>query len=516
MTVNSDTCVRLRGIGKSFSGVSVLRDVNLDIAVGEIHGLVGENGAGKSTLGKIIGGHYAYDTGRMHVFGSPAENWTPPQALSKGVVTMHQELQLVPELTVAQNVFLGMERNRFSVLANDENERLASILERTGLQVDGRARVSSLSIADRQKIEILRAIARDARVIVMDEPTSSLAADEIQRLHETMLNLRRNGRTVIYVSHYLDNILEVSDRVTVLRDGDLVATRPSAGTTRQDLVSEMLGGSRDTTIHSLRPPEPDRDVTQLEVRSLSSPNGTTNVSLRVGRGEIVGLVGLVGSGRSEIVRAIVGADAATEGTVLVRGKQYRRRSPARSTALGMVLMPEDRRNQGLVLAMPVRSNLTLPHLARFSGLFGRIRNRSERRESRRTIDLFDVKPRQIDGDIATYSGGNQQKVLLGKWLLRNPSIVILDEPSRGVDVGARRRIHEAIGELSKNGASVLLISSELEEALGLAHRAYLVSGGTVVGEIDPAAEPVDKVLQALFEIRAASKSGAPQHAGALQ
>ena len=514
--MNDNTCVRLRGIGKSFSGISVLRDVNLDIAAGEIHGLVGENGAGKSTLGKIIGGYYAFDTGEMHVFGERADNWTPQQALSKGVAIMHQELQLVPELTVAQNVFLGMEHSRFSVLANDENERLSSILERTGLQVDGTARVSSLSIADRQKIEIMRAIARDAKVIVMDEPTSSLAADEIQRLHATMTNLRRNGRTVIYVSHYLDNILEVSDRVTVLRDGDLVATLPSAGTTRRELVTAMLGGARDAAVHSLRPPVPNNEDVTLEVRSLSSPNGTTNVSFRVGRGEIVGLVGLVGCGRSEIVRALIGADPASGGEVLVHGKPYHKRSPARSTTLGMVLMPEDRRNQGLVLAMPVRPNLTLPHLSRFSGFAGWIRNRNERKEARRMIDLFDVKPRKIDGDIETYSGGNQQKVLLGKWLLRDPSIVILDEPSRGVDVGARQRIHEAIGALSKNGTSVLLISSELEEVLGLAHRGYLISEGTVAGEIDPAAESVDGVLQMLFEIRAAGRSVAAERTGPTQ
>ena len=485
------------GIGVSFSGVEVLRDVSLDILPGEIHGLIGENGAGKSTLGKVLGGYYTASAGTLDVFGERADAWDPLQALAKGVAIMHQELQLVPELTVAENVFLGLEEQRFGVLRRTEARRLEDLMAASGFRLDPDAVVSHLPIADRQKIEILRALARDARIIVMDEPTSTLSRDEVAQLHLAMQRLRDEGRSIIYVSHFLHDILEVADRITVLRDGGHVKTAPAAGETRSSLVAAMLGGGKSETPFPprVRPSDPQP---VLEVVDLVSPQGANGASLTVGRGEIVGLTGLVGSGRSEIARAIIGADRATGGEVRVKGEPYASRSIRRSAARGMVMSPEDRRRQGLVMTMRTASNMTLPHLARFAPA-GVLKRRIERSRAMRLIEHFRVRPPDPDGDVATFSGGNQQKILIGKWLMENPDIVILDEPSRGVDVGARERIHFAIAELAAQGTGVLLISSEIEEVLGLAHRACLVDGGRIVEEVDPEESSEADLLALLFQ-----------------
>ena len=495
--MSNETVFRTHGIGVSFAGVSVLRDISVEIHAGEIHGLIGENGAGKSTLGKVIGGYYSANAGSLEVFGEQVTAWDPPIALSKGVAIMHQELQLVPALTVADNVFLGLEEHRWGVLRGTEARRLKSLMADSGFQLDPHAVVSELSIADQQKIEILRALARDARIIVMDEPTSSLSRDEVSQLHAAMRQLRDEGRSIIYVSHFLDDILAVSDRITVLRDGEHVKTAPTARETRSSLVSAMLGGGKGETHYPprMRPADP---VPVLEVSDLASPRGAAMASLVVSRGEIVGLTGLVGSGRSEIARAIVGADRATGGEVRLNGKIYRNRSIRRSAALGMVMSPEDRRKQGLVMTLPVRANMTLPHLVHFASL-GIMRRQHERSRAMSQIEHFRVRPSDPDGDISTFSGGNQQKILIGKWLMENPDIVILDEPSRGVDVGARERIHQAIAELAKGGTGVLLISSEIEEVLGLAHRAYLADAGRIVAEVIPEQSSEADLLALLFQ-----------------
>jgi len=314
-----------------------------------------------------------------------------------------------------------------------------------------------------------------------------------------MLRLREAGKTIIYVSHFLDDILAVCDRITVLRDGQHVKTGPADGETKSSLVSAMLGGGQtETPFPEKRPPPSTLGVPALEVRDLSSPAGVRNVSLTVHPHEIVGLLGLVGSGRTEIARAIVGADPATEGVVALSGQAYGHRTPALSAERGLVMVPEDRRGQGLVMTMTTRSNMTLPHLKHFSGLFGIMNAGREKRDVKAQIDYFRITPGHVDGHVINYSGGNQQKVLLGKWLIEKPAVVVLDEPSRGVDVGARQRIHESIADLAAGGAAVLLISSEIEEVLGLAHRAYLVHDGTIVGEVDAGEATNESVLHALF------------------
>ena len=494
--------IRAKNIGVSFSGISVLRDVTLDILPGEIHGLVGENGAGKSTLGKVLGGYYAASEGELEVFGKAVTGWDSHSALANGIAIMHQELQLVPALTVAQNVFLGIEDHRWGVLRATEAQRLHDLMETSGFSLDPHAVVADLSIADQQKIEILRALARDAQVIVMDEPTSSLSKSEVEQLHESMKKLRREGRTVIYVSHFLDDILAVTDRITVLRDGEHVSTVSTGDVTKADLVAAMLGGGKTETPFPHKKISPDGPIL-LEAKGIKSSHGVENASLTVRKGEIVGLIGLVGSGRSEIARAIIGADPSSGGEVLVDGKPYPDRSLSKSTKRGLVMVPEDRRKQGLVMTMPVRANMSLPHLKHFSSA-GVVASNREKSRARELIDHFQVRPAMLDGDVSNYSGGNQQKVLIGKWLMEHPRIVILDEPSRGVDVGARQRIHEAIAELAAAGTAILLISSEIEEVLGLSHRAYLVDKGSIVEEVDPSNNDEASVLSALFHYQSAN------------
>lgn len=505
MNTNATTvpAIRAKGIGVAFGGISVLRDVTLDIMPGEIHGLIGENGAGKSTLGKVLGGYYSASAGALEVFGTRAHPWNPPAALARGVAIMHQELQLVPDLTVAQNVFLGIEEHRFGVLKTTEAARLDALMASSGFQLQPNAVVSTLPIADQQKIEILRALARHAKVIVMDEPTSSLSKGEITQLHEAMKALRDEGRTVIYVSHFLDDIMETTDRVTVLRDGALVATKITTQETKSSLVSAMLGDGKTETPFPQKKIPANRTAA-LQVNGIASRNGANGATLHVNKGEIVGLIGLVGSGRSEIARAIIGADPATSGEVVLEGAAYGKASVAKSNDLGMVMVPEDRRKQGLVMTIPVCANMTLPHLSQFS-LAGIIRSGLERLRAGKLIDHFSVRPADLDGNILNYSGGNQQKVLISKWLMEDPRVILLDEPSRGVDVGARETIHNAIAELAEKGAAVLLISSEIEEVLGLAHRAYLVDRGRIVEEIDPATSDVAEVLAALFRHQGTGK-----------
>jgi ribose transport system ATP-binding protein len=491
--------VQLRGIVKRFGSTAVLNDIHLDFHRAEIHALIGENGAGKSTVGKIIGGYYVADAGQIIIFGQPVDAWSPRRALQHGIAMIHQEIQLVPELTVVKNVFLGIERNFLGVLEGSERKRFDELEQRCRFGLDPDAVVGTLGIAQRQKVEIMRAIAREAKVIIMDEPTSSLTADETARLHEVMAALKADGATIIYVTHFLDHVLAQADRVTVMRDGAVMRTSPIANETKQTLVGAMLGQSADVAFPDL-PPRPDDDIAPLlVVRDLSTDADLKSASLVVRRGEIVGLVGLVGSGRSELARAIFGADRPTAGTIALDGKEYSNPTPKRSVERGLVLVPEDRRKQGLILTQPVRPNMALPHLS-LGSRFGILDEARERLRTKELIDHFEIRPNAIDGAVVNYSGGNQQKVLLSKWVFNSPRVIILDEPSRGVDIGARRRIHDFIVEAAASGSAIILISSELEEVMALSHRCYLMNEGSIVGEVDPRTTTVAEVLFRLFNI----------------
>ena len=485
-------------LGKRFGATQALDDVSVDFQAGEVHALVGENGAGKSTLGKILAGVYRADKGSVEIDGEPVGRWDATRAQQRGIVLIAQELSLVAERSVAENVFLGREPRRFGVLTRGLEDRYAKLEDRCRFGLDPRARVGSLRIADQQKAEIMRALAREARVIVMDEPTSALTADEAAKLHNLIAWLREEGRTVIYVTHFLDAVLEHCDRVTVMRDGRVVRTAPCSEETKESLVEGMLGRSLDMTFPD-RPPAPPPAEPLLRLTDVHRGEAVRGVSLEVRPGEIVGLAGLVGSGRSEIARLVFGADAPDAGEVMVAGSVVTRNSPRRSVRDDVALIPEDRRAQGLVLARSVSENITLPHLHRFSrgGLLSRQRSRKVAAE---LIDRLNVQPPRLDGVVAGFSGGNQQKVLFAKWLVGDPRLIVLDEPTRGVDIGNKHRIYELIVDLARGGAAVLLISSELEEVMELSHRVYLIREGEVIGEVDPAGTTADDVLYRLFEV----------------
>lgn len=492
--------VSLRDIGKSFGAARILDHVDLDVAAGSVHALIGENGAGKSSLGKIIGGYYSNDEGSIEIFGQQVSHWSPRTALAAGVAMIHQELQLVPELTVAQNVFLGIEDNAAGLLRGTEIARFEELERRCGFGLDPKVRVADLRIAERQKVEVMRALARNAQIIIMDEPTSSLTADEAEKLHQVIARLKADGKTVIYVTHFLDHVLANCDHVTIMRDGKVVRTGGIKGETRETLVEAMLGEPADIAYPAL-PPAPPLDVPPLlEIRGLTADTGLSDISLAVRPGEIVGLVGLVGSGRSEIARAIFGADPLTAGRIFISGQEVRRLTPTRALEHGIAFVPEDRRKQGLVLTQNVRPNMSLPHLRHVSGLFGFLNVGAERRKVSDLVAHFNIVPAHVDGEVAFYSGGNQQKVLLSKWVFEKPRIVILDEPSRGVDIGARQRIHKFIVELASEGVGVLLISSDLEEVISLSHRGYLLNDGEVIDSIDCQMTTLEQVILRLFNI----------------
>lgn len=495
--MTGQTAVQVRGVAKSFGGTRILDDIAVDIAAGSVHALVGENGAGKSSLGKIIGGYYTPDAGAVTILGQPVARFTPRDALGLGVAMIHQELQLVPELTVVQNVFLGRESARRGVLVSGDLERFQALEATCDFGLDPMAKVADLRIAERQKVEIMRAIARDAQIIIMDEPTSSLTEDEADRLHALIRRLKAQGKTVIYVSHFLDHIIANCDSVTIMRDGRVVRTAPIAGETKQSLVDSMLGRASEILWPAL-PPAPGPDVAPVvELRGVSTAAGLRDINLTVRPGEIVGLVGLVGSGRTEIARALFGADAITGGDYLIGGEPVRNLTVRDAVRRGIALVPEDRRKQGLVLTQTTRPNVSLATLGAISR-WGILDARAEIARVRDMIRHFAIVPGRVDGQVLRYSGGNQQKVLLSKWAVARPKLLILDEPSRGVDIGARQRIHEFIVEMARQGVAVLLISSEIEEVINLSHRSCLMSDGRIFAEEPSAFLTLESALHRVF------------------
>lgn len=489
--------VVLQEVSKRFGATQALASVDVTLGAGRIHALVGENGAGKSTLGKVVGGIYVPDSGVITIDGvTVAGRWHTARALGWGIVTIQQELSLVPYLTVVQNVFLGLEDARFGVLRRTMHGRYRELDERLGFGLDPDALVVDLRIADQQKVEIMRAVASDARLIIMDEPTSSLTRDEADLLHAIVRQLKREGRTIVYVSHFLDDVLDIADDVTVLRDGHLVRSEPAAGLTKDQLVESMLGRRIEHAFPQL-PEVPDdaEEVLRLEAVSGAFPK---DVSLNIRAGEIVGLAGLVGSGRTEVARLVAGADPLHGGRIVLDGEPLGALSPRAAIAAGIHMVPEDRRHLGLVLLQNVRENVTLPRLKDFSRM-GLVRRSAERRTVRDAVQDLGVVPQDTEGDIAFYSGGNQQKVLFAKWTSELPRVLILDEPTRGVDVGAKRRIYDAIVEVAERGTAILLVSSELDELLALSHRLVLMTLGHEVGRMDAPGVTAEVVLRRLFE-----------------
>ncbi len=490
--------VEVRGVGKRYGGLAALDDVSFRIGPGEVHSLVGENGAGKSTMGKIIAGAVRPDEGEVLVDGVVENFASPRAALERGIGRVDQELALVPSLSVSENVLLGVEpsRGRLVLDRGKSKERFRYLNEVSGFELDPRATVGDLSIAEQQKVEILRAVARDVRLIVMDEPTSPLTPDESERMYQLVRRLRDDGISVIYVSHFLEEVLDLSDTITILRDGRYVRTSPAADESRESLVRGMIGRDLESLFPD-RPPVPVGAPIVFKADGVSS-GPVEGVDLEVRAGEIVGLFGLVGAGRSELARAIFGADPRTAGTLEVDGRGVDVRNPHQAIDSGIAMLPEDRKGQGLCLERSIAENLSLAHLDEVSR-FGVIRRGAQRRRVDELMAELGVRAKDSRAAVTTLSGGNQQKVLFGKWLFDTPSFLIADEPTRGVDVGAKRSIHELLANLALAGKGILLISSELEEILGVAHRVLVMCEGKIVATAEQAsADSEEEILAAAF------------------
>jgi len=477
--------IRLEGVSKSFGGVRVLRDVDFDVRPGEVHALLGENGAGKSTLIKIIAGTHAPDGGVIRLGDEELKAITPRAATRAGIATVYQELLLFPDLTVAENVFLGhAPRTGLGTLdwgrMRGEARELLDSLDSHDLDVD--VNVGALSVANRQRIEIAKALSQDARVLIMDEPTAALADADVKRLMAVIKRLRERGVGIVYVSHKLPEIFELADRVTVLRDGALIGTRPVSEVDEAALVAMMVGREVDRLFPK---PHPKIGETVLKVSNLSFGDRVRDISFELRRGEILGVAGLVGSGRTELALTIFGITPATSGTIEIGGGPVAISSPGQACGLGIAYVPEDRGHQGLVRPMSIGQNISMASLGNVaSGIF--IRFAAETRRAVASIGQLGIRARGPDQVVGQLSGGNQQKVVLGKWLETSPRILIMDEPTRGIDVGAKAEIHALMGRLAEQGLAILMISSELPEVLGMSDRVLVMHGGRLVSTIDRA------------------------------
>lgn len=480
-TVTSEPALlRMRGMHKTFPGVHAVRGVDLTLHEGEVLALVGENGAGKSTLMKILGGAYVADSGTIHIRGKEASIRRPSDAQHYGVAIIYQEFNLVPYLSARENIFLGREDTRAGLLkGKDEHRRAAELFEHIGVRVDPEERCDRLTVAQQQVVEIARALSVEANILVMDEPTAALTRQEVKRLFQIIHELKKQGIGIIYISHRLEEIFHVADRVMVMRDGGRVDTRAIEDVDRQRII-EMMVGRRIDNEFPKRPAEVRE--TLLEVQKLSRGDAVRDVSFSLRSGEVLGLTGLVGAGRTEAARLIFGADRPDRGQIYLNGKPIRIRSPRHAISRGIGLLTEDRQNQGLVLCHSVRANFSLPNLGDFSSA-GFVNQSREVTALARYVDNLDIKLPHYEQTARNLSGGNQQKVVLAKWLQRNCRVIIFDEPTRGIDVATKYEIYLLINELAEQGKGVLMITSELPEALGMADRLLVMRSGRIAGEI---------------------------------
>ncbi len=475
--------VELVDVTKRFGATVALDGVDVAVRSGTVHAIVGENGAGKSTLGKIVAGVLQPDAGTLKVGGQAVRFGSPRDALHHGITTIAQELSLVPARSVVENIYLGIEEGRFGLVdTRTLRRRLEELMEREDLHVPPDALVRQLSPHDQQKVEILRALARDSSFIIMDEPTARLSADETLSLRRTVRSLAETGHTIVFVSHFIEEVLEVSDTVTIMRDGHIIRTSACHEETYDSCIEGMIGRTLESTFPPKRELPADAPVV-LSLEGLTREGVFEDVTFGVHAGEIVVMAGLVGSGRTEVVRAVFGADPMTSGHVSLSGSVVDFRSPNEAIASGVAMIPESRKEQGLVLGRSVRENVSLPHLRRFS-LAGLVRTRAEKGRVAEMMERAGVRGIDVEARARNASGGNQQKMLFARWLLADPPLLIADEPTRGVDVGSKRAIYDLLAGLAGEGMAVLVVSSETEEVLGLADRIVVMRDGRVIAELD--------------------------------
>jgi len=475
--------LEVNGINKAFSGNYVLKNVSFDIKEGEVHTLIGENGAGKSTLMKIIGGIYSKDSGTVVYDGANIDFTSPIEAMNNGISIVHQELSLAENISVAQNIFCHREpKNKMGFIQWEKLYQQAnSIFEQMGVDIDPRQEAGNISVAQQQLVEIGKALSMNSRVIIMDEPTSSLSDKEVEYLYKIIKNLKKNNVAIVFISHKLKEVFEVSDRITVLRDGEIIDTMNTSDTTQEDIIHKMVGRHLDDLY-----PQKSKKIGEviLEVENLTSSGVFENINFNLKKGEILGMAGLVGAGRTEIARGMIGADPIDSGSITLNGKIVSIKNCRQAIAHGIGYVTEDRKLLGLFQTMSVRWNIVSASLKKYGTALGFIRNDSIDSSSKEFVSLMDIRPQNDELNVINLSGGNQQKALMAKWLCSNPSVLIVDEPTRGVDVGAKSHIHNYLRRLADQGIGVIVISSEQPEVLGLCDRVLVVSDGVITRELD--------------------------------
>lgn len=482
--------LEMRSITKRFPGVTALDGVDFELERGEVHVILGENGAGKSTLIKMFSGAYQPDEGDILFEGEPVRIPSAAVAQGLGISTIYQEFNLVPQLTVAENVFLGHQPRWLGIVDRRRmREEARRLLERIKVRVDPDAPVSALGVAQQQMVEIAKALSLEARVLIMDEPTASLSGQEVQRLFEIVRGLEQEEVGVIFISHHLEEVTEIGDRVTVLRDGKLVGQVP-ATTDHSELVRMMVGRSIEDRFPRRRPEIGD---ILLEVRDLSREGVLEDVSLRVRAGEVVGIAGIVGAGRTELARAIFGVDPVESGEVWVEGRRMERFDPREAKNRGIGFITEDRQGQGIVPPLSVAENLGLASLDKNTRV-GLVNRGEQRSRAQKMIEELNIRTPGPEQKVRYLSGGNQQKTVIGKWLLADSRVLIMDEPTRGIDVGAKVEIYELMNELTEQGAGILMISSDLPEVLGMSDRILVMAGGRITGELSGEEATQERVM----------------------
>ncbi len=493
----SDPILQLRGVGKRFPGVRALQGVSLEIERGEAHVLLGENGAGKSTLINLLAGIYIADEGEITFDGEAYRPRSPMDAYRAGIRVVHQELSMLPHLTVAENLLFESLPRRYGLVNYPEmNRRAAALLAQVGLDISPTIPVGRLGVAQTQLVEIAKALCYDSKLLILDEPTATLTSKEIERLFGILKQLKAKKVTLIYISHRLHEIFEIGDRVTVLRDGQVVATRPLAGLAIADIVRMMVGRSIEAEQVFREDVKVGDEIVRVEGlrRSPSLPA----VSFSVRRGEIVGVAGLVGSGRTEAMRAVFGADPSVAGRIVMDGTEVTISSPKDAVELGLCLLTEDRKSQGLLLGLSCVENITITDLAKVSHL-GLLRRSAEQHAARGLVHELRIKTPSIFQTVRNFSGGSQQKVVIAKWLFRGAKVLICDEPTRGIDVGAKEEIYELLWNLAAAGRGILVVSSDLLELVGICHRIIVFARGRVVGEMKRADFDQQRILSLAYE-----------------
>ena len=488
--------VAMQRVTKAFAGVRALDNCRFDLFAGEVHALMGENGAGKSTLMKVLAGVYEKDAGEILIDGRPVEIPNPRAAQALGIGIIHQELNLMNHLSAAQNIFIGREpRGRFGLLLDEAalNRQASRVFERMRLQLDPRTPVGELTVAKQQMVEIAKALSFESRVLIMDEPTAALNSAEIAELFRIIRELKAQGVAIVYISHKMDELKQISDRVTVMRDGQYIATVPTASTPIDAIITMMVGRQLDDI-------EPHRQSssqngTVLEVKGLNRGSVIRDVSFHLRRGEILGLAGLMGAGRTEVARAVFGADRIDSGEIRVHGLPVSIRSPRDAMAHGIGYLSEDRKQLGLATGLDVETNIVLPCLERFltAGLW--LDQRAMREAAAGFVKRLDIKTPSVEQQVRLLSGGNQQKIVIAKWLLRDCDILFFDEPTRGIDIGAKSEIYKLLNTLADQGKAIVMISSELPEILRMSHRILVMCEGRITGELSAREASQERIMQ---------------------